>query len=118
MSSVVIAAHNEEAVIGRCLDAIRGAGAPALDITLGANGRRARTAEVAAERAGVSVFDLDAAGKPGRLNAGDAVAIGFPRLYLDADVVLSAGAIVHLVRAIEHGPLAVVPQRKLDVTGR
>src|SRR6185295_3671394 len=90
VTSVVIAAHNEEAVIGRCLDAIRASSGPPLDITVVANGCGDRTAGVAAERPGVRVLDLAAAGKPGALNAGDAVASGFPRLYLDADVVLSA----------------------------
>ncbi len=118
MTSIVIAAHNEEAVIGRCLDAIRTADGPPLDITVVANGCTDRTAEVAGERAGVRVLDLAAAGKPGALNAGDAVAIGFPRLYLDADVVLSHGAIPALTRAVEDGPLAVVPRRILDVTRR
>jgi glycosyltransferase involved in cell wall biosynthesis len=117
LTSVVIAAHNEEAVIGRCLDAIR-AGNPSLDITVVANGCSDRTAEVAAERPGVRVLDLAAAGKPGALNAGDAVASGFPRLYLDADVVLSADAIPRLAQAVADGPLAVVPRRLLDVTGR
>jgi glycosyltransferase involved in cell wall biosynthesis len=118
VTSIVIAAHNEEAVIGRCLDAICAPSGPTLDITVVANGCRDRTAEVAAERTGVRVLDLAVAGKPGALNAGDAVAIGFPRLYLDADVVLSADAIPRLARAVEDGPLAVVPRRVLDVTGR
>ena len=118
MTSVVIAAHNEEAVIGRCLDAIRASSGPPLDITVVANGCGDRTAEVAAERPGVRVLDLAAAGKPGALNAGDAVASGFPRLYLDADVVLSADAIPRLAQAVADGPLAVVPRRMLDVTGR
>jgi glycosyltransferase involved in cell wall biosynthesis len=115
MISVVIAAHNEEAVIGRCLDAILGDG---LDITVVANGCTDRTAEVARQRPGVRVLDLPAAGKPGALNAGDAVAVGFPRVYLDADVVLSPGAIPALAAALDDGPLAVVPQRVLDVHGR
>jgi glycosyltransferase involved in cell wall biosynthesis len=122
VTSIVIAAHNEEAVIGRCLAAIAaggpgGSGGP-VDITVVANGCTDRTAEVAAEHPGVRVLDLAAAGKPGALNAGDAVAIGFPRLYLDADVVLSDGAIPALARALEDGPLAVVPRRVLDVTRR
>jgi len=115
---VVIAAHNEEAVIGRCLDAIqRDNQHESLDITVVANGCTDRTAEVAAQRPGVRVLDLAAAGKPGALNAGDAVAVGFPRVYLDADVVLSAGAIPALAAALGTR-LAVVPRRILDVTGR
>jgi glycosyltransferase involved in cell wall biosynthesis len=115
MISVVIAAHNEEAVIGRCLDAIR---SDRLDITVVANGCTDRTAEVAAQRPGVRVLDLAAAGKPGALNAGDAVAVGFPRVYLDADVVLSAGALPVLAAALDGSRLAVVPRRVLDVSRR
>ena len=45
MTSVVIAAHNEEAVIGRCLDALL-AEDGGLDITVVANGCGDRTAAV------------------------------------------------------------------------
>jgi len=125
-TSVVIAAHNEEAVIGRCLDALL-ADAPAgtLDVTVVANGCIDATAEVAAARPGVRVLVLETAGKAAALNAGDAVAVGFPRVYLDADVVLSPGALRALVAALrrpnEGGgppPLAVVPRRSLDLAGR
>ncbi|MEV4201046.1 glycosyltransferase [Micromonospora globbae] len=123
MTSVVIAAYNEEAVIGRCLDALL-ADAPrgTLDVTVVANGCTDATAAVARERAGVRVLDLPVAGKAAALNAGDAVAVGFPRVYLDADVVLSPGALPALVAALDgpdgDPPLAVVPGRALDLRGR
>ena len=87
MISVVIAAHNEAAVIGTCLDALI---APDIDITVVANGCSDNTAAVAASRPGVRVIDLPAPGKSAALNAGDAVAVGFPRAYLDADIPLTA----------------------------
>src|SRR5262249_28580003 len=65
------------------------------------------------------VIDLAEAGKPGALNAGDAVAVGFPRVYLDADIVLTPGTLGALVRALESDSLlAAVPGRKLDLAGR
>jgi glycosyltransferase involved in cell wall biosynthesis len=115
VTSVVIAAHNEEAVIGRCLEALTGQG---LDITVVANGCTDRTAEVARQYAGVRVLDLPQPGKANALNEGDAVAVGFPRVYLDADVVLSPGTIPALAAALEQGPLAVVPRRELVTEGR
>lgn len=124
MTSVVIAAHNEAAVIGRCLDALL-AGAPearaadSLDITVVANGCVDDTAEIAASRPGVRVLDLPAPGKAAALNAADAVARGFPRVYLDADIVLPPGALDTLAAALDGGPaLAAVPRRGLDSTGR
>ena len=96
LASVVIAAHNEAAVIDRCLDALLADAAPGeLDVTVVANGCTDDTAAVAGTRAGVRVVDLPEPGKVAALNAGDAVAVGFPRLYLDADVVLSTAGAAH-----------------------
>lgn len=117
--SVVIAAHNEAAVIGRCLDALLADTVPGeLDITVVANGCTDDTAAVAASRPGVRVLDRPEPGKVGALNAGDAVAVGFPRVYLDADIVLPPGALRTLAAALGDGVHAVVPRRQLDVTGR
>lgn len=126
MTSVVIAAHNEAAVLGRCLDALLTGHAPGeLDITVVANGCTDDTAMVAAARPGVRVLDLPEAGKARALNAGDAVAVGFPRVYLDADIVLPAGALRLLCAALAGPPpgglippLAVVPRRRLALAGR
>jgi hypothetical protein len=67
---------------------------------------------------GVQVVEISTPSKVAALNAGEAVATGFPRLYLDADVVLSDGAIPKLVAALEAGALAAVPRRKVITTGR
>jgi glycosyltransferase involved in cell wall biosynthesis len=116
---VVIAAHNEAAVLGRCLDALIGdPAAPPLDITVVANGCTDTTTSVAASRPGVRVIDLPAPGKAAALNAGDAVTTGFPRLYLDADIMLPHGSLRALAAAATGDTLAVVPRRRLDLTGR
>ena len=118
MTSVVIAAHDEAAVLGRCLDALlSGPGHP--DVTVVANGCTDGTAAVARAQAGVRVLELAEAGKAAALNAGDAVAVGFPRVYLDADIVLPPGAVDALAGALAGtGALAAVPARALDLTGR
>ena len=135
MTSVIIAAHDEEAVIGRCLDGLLADAAPGeFDITVVANGCTDATAEVAARRPGVRVLELATASKPAALNAGDAVAVGFPRVYIDADMVLTANGL-RAISAPLHPPddpmaggsaagrrgvppLAAVPRRALDLTGR
>lgn len=124
MTSIVIAAHNEATVIGRCLDALLAGAAPGeFDVTVVANGCTDATAQVAAERAGVRVVELVSAGKVAALNAGDEVAVGFPRIYLDADVVIHADGVRVLCGALTtpgalHSPgvLATVPRRELDVS--
>ncbi len=119
MTSVVVAAHNEAAVIGRCLDALLAEAAPGeFDVTVVANGCTDDTAAVAAARPGVRVVELATAGKAAALNAGDAVAAGFPRIYLDADIVLTTAAVRSLVDALQDGALAATVGRELDLTGR
>ncbi len=119
MTSVVIAAHNEAAVIGRCLDGLLADAAPGeLDVTVVANGCTDATAAVASTRQGVRVLDLPAAGKVAGLNAGDAVAVGYPRVYLDADVVLTTAAVRALADVLASGALAATVGRELDLTGR
>lgn len=119
MTSVVIAAHNEEAVISRCLTALLADAAPGeLDVTVVANGCTDATAAVARAHPGVRVVELSEAGKAGALNAGDAVAVGFPRIYLDADVVLSTESVRTLAASLDGPALAAAPRRELEVAGR
>ncbi|MBB5872079.1 glycosyltransferase involved in cell wall biosynthesis [Allocatelliglobosispora scoriae] len=114
MTSVVIPAHNEAAVIDRCLRRLPGDA----EVIVIPNGCTDNTAEIARGHVGVNVIELAQPGKSGALRAGDAVAKSFPRIYLDADIELSPGAIDALVAAIEAGALAAVPRRELVLRGR
>ncbi len=121
MISVVIAAHNEAAVIGRCLDGLLADARPGeFAITVVANGCTDNTAAVAARRSGVRVLDRPEPGKVGALNAGDTVAVGFPRVYLDADIVLTTAGLRALAAAVADPTTAraAMPRRAVDVTGR
>lgn len=110
MLSVIIPASNEEGYIGKCLAALFASapvpgGAEAIVV---ANGCRDGTAEVARGFAGTAaaagwgftVLDLAQGGKPGALNAGDAVARGPLRAYLDADVVVTPPLMAQLAAAL------------------
>jgi len=120
MPSIVIAAHNEEAVIGGTLDSVLGQCAQgSIDIVVSANGCTDGTA-VAATRPGVVVIDRREPGKAAALNAGDLAATGFPRIYLDADILVPPGGIDAVATRLSAAPhvLAVVPRRRLDTAGR
>ncbi|MHC3000576.1 glycosyltransferase [Microbacterium sp. HJ5] len=117
MVSIIIAAHNEETVMGPCLDALRHATSSDAEIIVSANGCTDRTAEIARDR-GAIVVERAEPGKPGALNAGDEQATGFPRVYLDADIRVPAHGIAALERLLEEGALAAVPRRRMETSGR
>jgi len=120
MTSVVIAAYNEVAVIGANLDRLLAGAAPGeLQVVVVANGCTDGTAAVARTRP-VTVLDLPRPGKAGALNAGDAAATGHPRIYLDADVGATVATVRALVEALADGSgqFVAVPDRRLVVTGR
>lgn len=117
MVSIVIAAHDEESTIGSCLNALREGTEADAEIIVSANGCSDRTAEVAREH-GAIVIDRPEPGKVGALNAADAIAKRFPRIYLDADILVPAGGVEALERLLEGGALAAVPQRRVNTAGR
>jgi glycosyltransferase involved in cell wall biosynthesis len=118
-ASVVVPAHNEEAVIGRLLASIAdGLDGARVDVVVACNGCTDRTAEVARDH-GARVVEVPEASKIAALDAGDAVARGFPRLYVDADVVLTGRAVRDLAACLgAPGALAAAAPVQLDTIGR
>ncbi|WP_375422889.1 glycosyltransferase [uncultured Friedmanniella sp.] len=115
MASVVIAAHNEEAVIGRCLESLlRQEDAGDLRIVVVANGCTDRTVAVA-ESYGVQVVELLDPGKAQALIVGDAQVEGFPRIYLDADIELPRHAVAAIEQAFasDSTVMALAPSRRV-----
>jgi glycosyltransferase involved in cell wall biosynthesis len=109
VGSVLIPAHNEAAVIARCLDHLfTGIDPDAIEVVVACNGCTDDTAAIArASGHPVKVLDLVDASKPAALRAGEAALTAFPRLYLDADVVLRGP---DALAVLEHlaGPGALV----------
>lgn len=115
--TIIIAAHNEELVIGRTLEAladVRTAGDIAVVVV--PNGCSDHTADVARGYPGVVVRELDAASKTAALRVGDAQAGPGPRIYLDADVVLTSRAARDVVRALTQGSIAGRPPHVFDTS--
>lgn len=120
MVSVIVAAHDEEHVIGACLDALLNqVDGPPAQIIVSANGCTDGTTRVAAGR-GVTVVERSEPGKSAALNAADLIATSFPRVYLDADIVLPADAMANLRRTLDSvaGATVVVPRRRMATVGR
>ena len=114
--SVVIPAHNEEAVIQR---ALRGMRDDRLEILVVANGCRDATADRArAIDPEIQVVEIAEASKIAALNAGDAATMLFPRAYVDADVEVGAGTLLALAAVLDSGlALVASPQVELDLSG-
>lgn len=119
--SVVIPAHNEEQVIGRCLEHIlRGAAPGEFEVVVVPNGCNDRTADVAASFGdAVTVVDAPVASKRAALSAGDEAATVFPRMYVDADVLVSADALRAVADVLDSGDADIAaPAIAFDLSGR
>ncbi|MEU1735092.1 glycosyltransferase [Streptosporangium sp. NPDC020145] len=116
--SIVVPAHNEEAVLAGNLDRLLAGTEPGeFDVIVVANACSDRTAEVAV-RPGVRVVETPVPGKANALRLGDELCATFPRIYLDADVELDSGSVRALVAALDRpGVLACAPVPVWDMTG-
>lgn len=117
--SIVIPAHDEAAVIARCLDALFVAGAlESVEVVVACNGCTDDTAERArATGHPVTVLETEVPSKPVALRMADEATEGFPRIYLDADVVLDGHAADAVLERLRRGPeLAARPPIAYDTS--
>ncbi|MWV47732.1 glycosyltransferase [Rathayibacter sp. VKM Ac-2803] len=119
--SVVIPAHDEAAVIGRLLRAlVDGDPEGRFEIVVGANGCTDDTVAVArAVDPRILVAETERASKIAGLNAADAIATVLPRIYVDADVSVSAETLLALGDELVRpgGPLVAAPEFHVDTRG-
>lgn len=115
--SVIIPAHNEAAVIARTLAPLAPLAATRqLEVIVACNGCTDDTAGIARGFEGVTVLEQGQSSKAAALNAGDAAASHWPRLYLDADVQISPGAVHDVLDALSTGRLlAARPAARFDL---
>lgn len=120
MISIVVPAHNEASVIGRCIRTLFDGAQPGeLEVVVACNGCTDDTASVAAgAHPDVVVLETPRASKVDALNLGDAAASAFPRFYVDADVELGIDSIRAVTALLEAGScLAAAPRRHIDLQG-
>jgi len=107
--TVVIAAHNEAGVIGRCLSAILTDAQPGeIGVLVVSNGSTDNTAHVAKQTGAalghsVEVIEVPVASKIAALRAAETALASRPgiRIYVDADVVLQTAVVRLLVDAVQ-----------------
>ena len=118
-ASIIIPAHNESAVIDRTLSALEPlVAAGTAEVIVVPNGCTDDTADRARAHPGVRVVELVEGSKAAALNAGDAHATRWPRLYLDADIEAPPEALAQAVRALAgDGIHAARPMFRWDLQG-
>jgi glycosyltransferase involved in cell wall biosynthesis len=116
MISIIIPAHNEEKVIAEALkELVPGVHDDKLEIIVVCNGCTDNTAAVVAtfgEK--VRCIETSVPSKTNALNLGDQAAKGFPRIYQDADVILSLDAVRHLAQPLNGAFMAASPRMKVE----
>jgi glycosyltransferase involved in cell wall biosynthesis len=120
VTSIVIPAHNEALVIGRLLDSLLADSTEGeTDIVVVCNGCTDDTARIASERGPrVRVVEIPTPSKHTALRTGDEHARGFPRLYVDADVVIAGADVRALTEPLDDtasGILATAPERRIPL---
>lgn len=121
--SVIIPAHNEEGVIGRCLKSLMQGLATEAEVLVVCNGCKDRTAEIAKslKDTRIQVIETDRASKSHALNLGDEHASLFPRFYLDADIVTTGtdlAKVAQKLKTIDPPCLVAAPQVRFDLNDR
>jgi glycosyltransferase involved in cell wall biosynthesis len=120
MISIVVPAHNESSVIVRTLNPWIGAlDAGELSVVIVCNGCTDDTAAlVRGFGHRVRLIESEIPSKTNALNMGDQASSDFPRIYVDADVVLSLDAIRALAKRLGQGDkMAVAPTPDIDLAG-
>ncbi|GAA3593911.1 hypothetical protein GCM10022223_06110 [Kineosporia mesophila] len=104
MPSIIIPAHQEAESIGGLLTGLEPL-AGEIDVVVVCNGCTDNTAEIAGRVAPwARILEIPVGSKPAALNLGDAGTTAFPRLYLDADVVIAAVSVQRLFEALDAVP--------------
>lgn len=117
LPSIIIPAHEEETVIERTLRPLLAESIPDLEIVVVVNATTDRTAEIVRELdPRITVIETDTPGKTHALNLGEQVSKSFPRVFLDADIVLGPGTLPALLKATSESHPVVSPRLVYDVS--
>lgn len=123
MTSIIIPAHDEASVIHKTLDCLT-EGAQETDwqkdyeIIVVCNGCTDNTADICRTYSGVKVVESEIGNKAHAMNLGDEHAAGFPRIYLDADIVTDRASMVAVADVLKNGEADLAaPSFQIDLDG-
>lgn len=119
MTAVIIPAFNEAASIDATLQAVLASNEELdAEVIVVCNGCTDETADRARRYAPrVRVVETPIGSKTHALNLGDGAASSFPRIYLDADIVVSKSLLGDLARALDtNRPLVAYPSVNYDLS--
>jgi glycosyltransferase involved in cell wall biosynthesis len=119
LGSIVIPAYNEGAVIRRCLDELFTGLDPAeVEVVVACNGCTDDTAQQARDAGyAITVLDIPEPGKVGAIRAAERTLSALPRLYLDADVVMTGDTVRQVLAAVDTDePRAARPEVRYDTS--
>ena len=119
VASIIVPAHNEAKVIGRLLGTLAAEMASGrIEVVVACNACTDATADIARQH-GAKVVEIETPSKVAALNAGDDVATAHPRIYVDADVAISARSLNDLIATLSRGDiLCAAPPFTVDLSGR
>ena len=104
--SIIIPAHNEASVIVRTVSHLAELAAfEQVQVVVACNGCTDGTEGVLAGFPDITVISIAESSKAAALNAGDALAKYWPRLYLDADIEIDESAVRTLLHELDTGRL-------------
>ncbi|WJL94735.1 glycosyltransferase [Microbacterium sp. ET2] len=113
--TVVVPAHDEEALIEGTLRRILSVPAGEIDLIVVANGCSDATAERARSVEGVRVIETARASKIAALNAGSDAVETYPVAFVDADVAVDGQVLLELARRLDDDAVALVAAPRLRV---
>jgi glycosyltransferase involved in cell wall biosynthesis len=117
--AIIIPAHNESAVIEHTLRVLLDGFAPnEVAVVVAANGCTDDTvAKARAAASWITVLDMPVPGKTGAIRAAEAQLGPGPRIYLDADVAMSAGSAKAVFARLAAGAGGARPPALVDLEG-
>lgn len=118
-ASVIIPAHNEERTVSRLLQALCSPADLNPQILVVCNGCTDSTADLSRSFSpSVTTVEIDTPSKRLALQVGDDYANSYPRIFVDADVVISRADVARLVTALGNDSvLACAPTRSIPRDG-